>query len=290
MNKKIKLSLLGIFIVSSSLAITLPIASCSAFSEEEKTINYNKLFVNESDLQVVEEIITKILKDRLEFAKTNQAQKNILNEWKKNEIIPQAYIDVIKNRLNFKNSDDIDFKGVDVIESVIFYENGIVPGVGDIISPPTLKVFLKSEYSSFYDILIKPEPLGEVLDDIIPYDDEGEFGRAIVNLQSNLGNEFKNLSTRAEQQALLNSWAKNKEMKTSYQDEFKKSVAFVVGIEPFYGDQVIESITFNSEPKKLPSAGQVTLGPQIKINLKSEYAPNTDILIDIGIIGLAAYI
>ncbi|MGL4616914.1 MAG: hypothetical protein ACRCUM_01625 [Mycoplasmoidaceae bacterium] len=288
MNKKMKLSLLGILIIGSFLTITLPLVSCSASSEKEEIINNNKLFANEDDLNAVEESVAKLLKYELEFAKTNQAQKNIVNEWKENEIIPYAYIAAIRNRLNFKNSDGVDFKGEDVIESVIFYENGILPNVGDTILSPKLKVVLKGEYTSNDDILINPQSLGNVLDDIIPYDDEGEFGRAIRNLQINLVNEFDSLNTRAKQQALLNSWIKDSEMKTSYQNEFKNNVAFVVGLEPFYGYEVIESITFNSEPKELPPPGVLTSGPQIKINLKPEYAPKADILIDILIIGFAA--
>ncbi|MGL4617387.1 MAG: hypothetical protein ACRCUM_04045, partial [Mycoplasmoidaceae bacterium] len=190
MNKKIKLSILGTLIFGSTLTITLPIVSCSASSEKEEIITNNKLFVNENDLKAVEEIITKILKDRLEFAKTNQAQKNIVNEWKENEIIPDAYIKAIKNRLNFKNSDGIDFKGEDVIESVIFYENGILPNVGDTILSPKLKVVLNSKYTSYSNILISSQSLGKVLGDIIPYDDEGEFGRAIAKLWTNFTDEF----------------------------------------------------------------------------------------------------
>ncbi|MGL4616913.1 MAG: hypothetical protein ACRCUM_01620, partial [Mycoplasmoidaceae bacterium] len=102
MNKKVKLSLLGILMASSVLTIILPIVSCSASSEEEEIITNNTLFANEDDLKAVEKSVAKLLKYELEFVKTNQAQKNIVNEWKENEMINSAYIDAIKNRLNFK--------------------------------------------------------------------------------------------------------------------------------------------------------------------------------------------
>ncbi|MGL5640550.1 MAG: hypothetical protein ACRDCD_02790 [Mycoplasmoidaceae bacterium] len=288
MNKKIKLSLLLSLIASSTLAITLPIVSCSSSTEleEEQIVTNKTLFVNESDLETAQSFITNLLKDELSFAKTNQAQKNIVNEWKE---LPTASIVAIKNTLNFKNTDGINFSGMDVIENIVFSNKGSVPGPGGNIQGPELQVVLKSEYNSTSDILIQVGSLGKALGDIFPENDSnGNFDRAIRKLQENFVNEFRNLKTRDEQQAFLNSCAKDSEIKSSYQDEFKKNLLFTVDTNIYTANQVIKSITFNSEPKTLPGQGAIVFAPQLKINLKPQFAPNKDILFfSTTVIGIA---
>ncbi|MGL5591516.1 MAG: hypothetical protein ACRDCF_02145 [Mycoplasmoidaceae bacterium] len=285
MNKKMKLSLLGILIASSVLTIILPIVSCSASSEEEEIITNNTLFANEDDLKAVEKSVAKLLKYELQFTKTNQAQKNIVNEWKENEMINSAYMDAIKNKLNFKNSDGKDFKGIDVIESVIFYNNGEVPSAGGIILSPKLKVIINSKYTSPSDILISSQSLGVALDDITIENQSQANDYATIPFN----NVFSDAKTRDEQKELLNSWKIGEEV-PGYLDYFffgeKNFVNFKLGNLSLPSKDVMESVTFYSVPE-LPNKGESVENIILKINFKLGYDTPQDFMLSTSNIGWA---
>ncbi|MGL5591524.1 MAG: hypothetical protein ACRDCF_02185 [Mycoplasmoidaceae bacterium] len=157
MNKKIKLSLLGTLIAGSALAITLPIVSCSASSEE--TTSDVSLKVKPSVLKETETIITEVLKGEMQALDNFGAQEALAKTWEIGVILKDDQLKLIKDNLNFTDSNNKPYLGNDVIKSVTF--NTIIEiKAGEKIFGPELIVTFNDGWTSV-DNIIKVDYLGD---------------------------------------------------------------------------------------------------------------------------------
>ncbi|MGL4616915.1 MAG: hypothetical protein ACRCUM_01630 [Mycoplasmoidaceae bacterium] len=283
MNKKMKLSLIGSLIVGSSLTTILPIVSCSASSDDQAPIN---LIVNDNNLATASLIANDFLKNELVFAKTAQAQKNIVSQWRLNVNLPQNYIDAIIKPFDFKTSNGKTISGADAIERVVFNSITEIPNSGIIVGPE-LKVILKDKYTSEKDILIKVGDLGGVLSDLIlTFGEEQASIWARLNLSVGLQNasDINQGGSRNKQQEMLDSWQIGSQVEEYHDQSLDHAIGrllFDLDGVVLDGSQVIESITFNSKTT-LPPTGEFIVGPQLKFNFKPEYSWTQDLVIEVS--------
>ena len=94
MNKKIKISLLGVLLTSSLAGVATTIASCSASAIPELTIEKNPNLITELD---------KVLTEYLAAMKDDNLKKQEFNRWINNNELPQSAKDVISQNIVFKN-------------------------------------------------------------------------------------------------------------------------------------------------------------------------------------------
>ena len=94
MNKKIKISLLGVLLTSSLAGVATTIASCSASAIPELTIEKNPNLITELD---------KVLTKYLAAMKDDNLKKQEFNRWINNNELPQSAKDVISQNIVFKN-------------------------------------------------------------------------------------------------------------------------------------------------------------------------------------------
>ena len=94
MNKKIKISLLGVLLTSSLAGVATTIASCSASAIPELTIEKNPNLITELD-----KVLTKSLAD----IPRDVIKKQEFNSWINNNELPQSAKDVISQNIVFKN-------------------------------------------------------------------------------------------------------------------------------------------------------------------------------------------
>ena len=94
MNKKIKISLLGVLLTSSLAGVATTIVSCSASAIPELTIEKNPNLITELD---------KVLTKYLAAMKDDNLKKQEFNRWINNNELPQSAKDVISQNIVFKN-------------------------------------------------------------------------------------------------------------------------------------------------------------------------------------------
>ena len=94
MNKKIKISLLGVLLTSSLAGVATTIASCSASAIPELTIEKNPNLITELD---------KVLTESLAAFSRDAEKKQEFNRWINNNELPQSAKDVISQNIVFKN-------------------------------------------------------------------------------------------------------------------------------------------------------------------------------------------
>ena len=94
MNKKIKISLLGVLLTSSLAGVATTIASCSASAIPELTIEKSPNLITELD---------KVLTKYLAAMKDDNQKKQEFNRWINNNELPQSAKDVISQNIVFKN-------------------------------------------------------------------------------------------------------------------------------------------------------------------------------------------
>ena len=98
MNKKIKISLLGVLLTSSLAGVATTIASCSASAIPELTIEKNPNLITELD---------KVLTKYLAAMKDDNLKKQEFNRWINNNELPQSAKDVISQNIVFKNGSKV---------------------------------------------------------------------------------------------------------------------------------------------------------------------------------------
>ncbi len=94
MNKKIKISLLGVLLTSSLAGLATTIASCSASATPELKIQQNPSLIIELD---------KVLTEFLAAINDDKQKKQEFDNWIKNDELPQIAKDVISQNIVFKN-------------------------------------------------------------------------------------------------------------------------------------------------------------------------------------------
>ena len=94
MNKKIKISLLGVLLTSSLAGVATTIASCSASAIPELTIEKSPNLITELD---------KVLTESLAAFDRDTEKKQEFNRWINNNELPQSAKDVISQNIVFKN-------------------------------------------------------------------------------------------------------------------------------------------------------------------------------------------
>ncbi|MGL5246265.1 MAG: hypothetical protein ACRC8C_01705 [Mycoplasmoidaceae bacterium] len=285
MNKKIKLSLLGALIAGSALAITLPIVSCSASSDEPHIDQPKIITAVSDDLIAAETLATTFLKTELEVGKTNDAQKNIVNSWKVGTELPIDQLNSIKEILNFNNTTTGGtVSGIEAIESITFNNGTIVPDAGLEINGPELKVNLKAQYTSSADILIQVNSLGIAPTNLIT--NQASLDAATQGITLSLLFQMQTKLNRTEQQNLLDSWKINDELTPTQLNTITNALKFEINGVEVLGVNAIKSVTFNSVAT-LPATGVNITGPELKINFRSEYSSSPDVFIQVGILGKA---
>ncbi|MGL5640352.1 MAG: hypothetical protein ACRDCD_01715 [Mycoplasmoidaceae bacterium] len=270
MNKKIKLTLLGTLVASSALAITLPIVSCSASSNELITI----IGIDPNTTQDASNVVTEKLENELSFAKTKEAQKNIVSEWKVGDALPNNYINEIKNELDFKISDSKTISGNDAIQSIVFNSITTIPDTGP-IKGPSLKVIFKEKYKPINDITFDANTLGDVLGDVVL----GHTGTNTLNSRftTYLINQFNTATTRDAQLALLESW-RGKKANQAMITALKGYFNFTIDGNKIDFDVIVKDITFTNVPE-LPEAGKGYFNVRAKINLNPGYDSPTEFML-----------
>ena len=98
MNKKIKISLLGVLLTSSLAGVATTIASCSASAIPELTIEKNPNLITELD---------KVLTESLAAFSRDAEKKQEFNRWINNNELPQSAKDVISQNIVFKNGSKV---------------------------------------------------------------------------------------------------------------------------------------------------------------------------------------
>lgn len=280
MNKKLKISLLGILIAGSVLAITLPIVSCSSSTASE-----TKLIVDESVMKTVVDAITVSFKDKMQENDNRADQVKLAATWKVDEVIPKEELDIIEKELKFKNgNNEVTYK--EAVKSIIFTKSAIVGEFGEEIIGPKLKVNLNDGYISDQDITIQVDNLGNVaINNVIPT--ETSLNDATSAIKKILTDEMAAQPDYDKQVELGIEWSVGSELKADWLNEIKSKLNFVdANGETFSGNDVIKSITFNSETDVPINSGNI-VGPKLKISLNDAYISNEDIIIDSGSLGNA---
>ncbi|MGL4617385.1 MAG: hypothetical protein ACRCUM_04035 [Mycoplasmoidaceae bacterium] len=105
-------------------------------------------------------------------------------------------------------------------------------------------------------------------------------------ITTKLKEEMKNAATFEEQDKLAKSWGVNKELSSDHLKIITNVLKFVDSGGKDINEDVIESVSFNSETKV--ESGEPIVGPKLKVNFKDSYTSKDDIIIQAGSLGNAA--
>ena len=138
MNKKIKISLLGVLLTSSLAGITTTISSCSASATPELTIEQNPNLITELD---------KALTEYLANLPSDSDKSMEFDSWLKNGELPQNAKNVISQNVVFKNgSKVVPFN--DVFEKFVVSNKSGFPG-NPILPIPAIDIEIKIKEGPF---------------------------------------------------------------------------------------------------------------------------------------------
>ncbi|MGL5591515.1 MAG: hypothetical protein ACRDCF_02140 [Mycoplasmoidaceae bacterium] len=165
MNKKLKLGLLGSLLTTSALVVTLPIVSFSSTGSYTATNNVeNVLLYKVFNNKIAEDKTMEILVEEMKSLLSFEAQQDLAKQWKEGTELSEAQSKGIIDNLYFTDLDKNEYKGVDVIESLVFASettiNKIIEVQGDSILvkvemfSPKIKVNFKSGYKPRRDVIL----------------------------------------------------------------------------------------------------------------------------------------
>ena len=260
MNKKIKFSLLGTLIVSSSLAMALPIVSCSSSTSEETPTKTLKVDLGNSSTDA-----TKAITSLFNAKKTFQEQENLLAGWTAN-----AQLD----------------PSVDYLHAVagISFSKSFAPLIsGSPTSTAQLKIIFTKEYLSSANTFIEIGSLGNPVAST-------ELTPTLNNSTKDATSAFKKLfdagTTFYEQKDLLASWAIGKQVDPTVFEAIKNTITFVNGTAPISFDVAVDRIEISKSFDPL-TAGVAPTGAELKIIFKNGYTSSPETIIPISSLGFA---
>ncbi|MGL4647617.1 MAG: hypothetical protein ACRCVI_02720 [Mycoplasmoidaceae bacterium] len=280
MNKKIKLSILGILMGGSILAITLPIVSCSS-----SAIALTPSFVS-SETEIKNEIGTafrlKALGEDSIGTTNDPIPKFKYDEAMKDKTITdvnEPLLKIILDNINFKSGEEA-IASTDVIESVVI--SGSYPASGPVLINLSYK--LKSGYAltsgsnNINNIQVgvyeTPPPSVTEVNVINPPDigSEVTLGGIFFKTQGTLQRNIQNFNTVAGQNTELNRLKSLTDTGEFWENMRNAGWKFQITnngtTQDLAWNDVVKSITVTSEP-----IVQLYRIPALKfvINLKSEY-------------------
>ncbi|MGL5246266.1 MAG: hypothetical protein ACRC8C_01710 [Mycoplasmoidaceae bacterium] len=118
-----------------------------------------KITVDLNSLITATDLVTTYLKLELDVATTLENQKKLVESWKANEQLDEILSRSIIEVLNFTDNDGKTIQGVNVIDSIKFITNTVIPNTGEQIMGPKIKVNLQDGYTSD-EIIIQVGNLG----------------------------------------------------------------------------------------------------------------------------------
>lgn len=156
MNKKIKITLLGILTFGSTLAITLPIVSCSSANQNLLTLDY----VEGQNRDKLEKELTEIFRSLLDAKMTVEEKKFFIKSWEKDSVVPTEIKDKIFSSIIFRDINTNIIPIDKVIDKIIFPSENNPPEEGKPIDGPVIRVILNKNYITSSVIDIKIDELG----------------------------------------------------------------------------------------------------------------------------------
>ena len=276
MNKKIKISLLGVLLTSSLAGVATTIASCSASAIPELTIEKNPNLITELD---------KVLTKYLAAMKDDNLKKQEFNRWINNNELPQSAKDVISQNIVFKNgSKAVPFN--DVFDKFVVSNLSGFPA-----SPsrpiPAIDIEIKIKESSFSiasgsTSLLKfttgtlgklnPVQISGISYDVITYDEIKE------KIKTKLNEAMDAAITYQDKFTLYSQWTQGTNFPVAIGDFLRNNVSFRTSSGILSWNAVFDTfaITLTGE---YPSTSNTKI-PNMTLNtkLKSGYLIAPDLL------------
>ena len=276
MNKKIKISLLGVLLTSSLAGVATTIASCSASAIPELTIEKNPNLITELD---------KVLTKYLAAMKDDNLKKQEFNRWISNDELPQSAKDVISQNIVFKNgSKAVPFN--DVFDKFVVSNLSGFPA-----SPsrpiPAIDIEIKIKESSFSiasgsTSLLKfttgtlgklnPVQISGISYDVITYDEIKE------KIKTKLNEAMDAAITYQDKFTLYSQWTQGTNFPVAIGDFLRNNVSFRTSSGILSWNAVFDTfaITLTGE---YPSTSNTKI-PNMTLNtkLKSGYLIAPDLL------------
>ncbi|MGL4616676.1 MAG: hypothetical protein ACRCUM_00395, partial [Mycoplasmoidaceae bacterium] len=118
MNKKIKFGFLWSIILSSTIAITFPIFSCSLFSDLTKPIE--TIILTSVDYSKAREALRSEIIKEMKSLDNFEKQQALAEEWKIGVKLSDTQKLTITNNLHFVDSEGNKYENDLVIDSIVF--------------------------------------------------------------------------------------------------------------------------------------------------------------------------
>ena len=278
MNKKIKFSLLGTLIVSSSLAMALPIVSCSSSTSEETPTKTLKVDLGNSSTDA-----TKAITSLFNAKKTFQEQEDLLAGWTTDAQLDASIITAIRKNIKFTDDTGANIEYVYAVAGISFSKSFAPLISGSPTSTAQLKIIFTKEYLSSANTFIEIGSLGNPVAST-------ELTPTLNNSTKDATSAFKKLfdagTTFYEQKDLLASWAIGKQVDPTVFEAIKNTITFVNGTAPISFDVAVDRIEISKSFDPL-TAGVAPTGAELKIIFKNGYTSSPETIIPISSLGFA---
>ena len=280
MNKKIKFSLLGTLIVSSSLAMALPIVSCSTNSSEETPTKTLKVDLGNSATDA-----TKAITSLFNAKKTFQEQENLLAGWTADAQLDASIITAIRKNIKFTDDTGANIEYVYAVAGISFSKSFAPLISGSPTSTAQLKIVFTKEYLSSVDVFIEIGSLGNLVASTII---TSTLNNSAKDATDALKKVFDAKKTFYEQKDLIASWKIGKVVDQSVFEAIQKTMTFVDDgtKEPVSFVDAVDRVEI-SKPFNPLTPGVAPTGAELKVVLKTGYISSLETFIPISSLGLA---
>ena len=280
MNKKIKFSLLGTLIVSSSLAMALPIVSCSTNSSEETPTKTLKVDLGNSATDA-----TKAITSLFNAKKTFQEQEDLLAGWTTDAQLDASIITAIRKNIKFTDDTGANIEYVYAVAGISFSKSFAPLISGSPTSTAQLKIVFTKEYLSSVDVFIEIGSLGNLVASTII---TSTLNNSAKDATDALKKVFDAKKTFYEQKDLIASWKIGKVVDQSVFEAIQKTMTFVDDgtKEPVSFVDAVDRVEI-SKPFNPLTPGVAPTGAELKVVLKTGYISSLETFIPISSLGLA---
>ena len=280
MNKKIKFSLLGTLIVSSSLAMALPIVSCSTSSSEETPTKTLKVDLGNSSIDA-----TKAITSLFNAKKTFQEQEDLLAGWTADAQLDASIITAIRKNIKFTDDTGANIEYFYAVAEISFSKSFAPLLSGSPTSTAQLKIVFTKEYLSSVDVFIEIGSLGNpVASTIIT----STLNNSAKDATDALKKVFDAKKTFYEQKDLIDSWKIGKVVDQSVFEAIQKTMTFIDDgtKEPVSFVRAVDRVEISKTFDPL-TPGVAPTGAELKVVLKTGYISSLETFIPISSLGLA---
>ena len=280
MNKKIKFSLLGTLIVSSSLAMALPIVSCSTNSSEETPTKTLKVDLGNSATDA-----TKAITSLFNAKKTFQEQEDLLAGWTTDAQLDASIITAIRKNIKFTDDTGAPVEYFYAVAEISFSKSFAPLLSGSPTSTAQLKIVFTKEYLSSVDVFIEIGSLGNLVASTII---TSTLNNSAKDATDALKKVFDAKKTFYEQKDLIASWKIGKVVDQSVFEAIQKTMTFVDDgtKEPVSFVDAVDRVEI-SKPFNPLTPGVAPTGAELKVVLKTGYISSLETFIPISSLGLA---